>query len=390
MRIAYLSKNLINHDYRFLYKLVERGYDTFLVTYFPGVIPAEIATIDGLRIIHRKLPWSNRISSLLLWTQVLDFRRILREIQPNVLHSGFIWHDGLLAALSGFHPQLSMPWGTDILEHAEKYVIARMVTRYVLKRADMVTCDAQIVKQKIVELAGCLPEKVVVFPWGSELDKFNPYVDGSVICQKLGWQDNKVLIMNRLFRPVYGIPYFIRALPTVIREVPETRVILAGQGPLEHEIRTLVNELGLAEYVCFAGWVPLEEMPKYLNAADVYVSSSLSDGTSMCLLEAMACGLPVVVTDVPAILEWVTDGYNGYVVSRGNSEALADRIIELLTNQTIRHEFSERNLGIAREGADWEKNFDKLVHIYELLTAGSVPPNCRAIFSENNTGKVAG
>lgn len=91
---------------------------------------------------------------------------------------------------------------------------------------------------------------------------------------------------------------------------------------------------------------------KYLNAADVYVSSYLSDGTSICLLEAMACNLLVVVTDVPAILVWVTDGFNCYVVSRGGSEALANRIIQALRNESIRKAFSEKNLQIAHECAD--------------------------------------
>jgi glycosyltransferase involved in cell wall biosynthesis len=367
MRICYLSKNLISHDYRFLSKLVDRGYETFLVTYSPHELPPEISRINNLNIIHRKLPWTQRISSLFLWTQVFDFRYILKKIKVDILHSGFIWHDGLLAALSGFHPHLSMPWGSDILEHADKFAFARIITRFVLKHADMVTCDAQIVKRKIIEITGYQPKKIIVFPWGLELNKFNPNVARSDIREKLGWQDNKVLVMNRLFRPIYGISYFINALPAVIREVPETRVVLIGKGRSEMEIKELVKHKGLTKYVSFIGWVPLELMPKYLRAADVYVSSSLSDGTSMSLLEAMACRMPVVVSDVPAILEWVSDGYNGFIVPRGNSEVLADRLIKILKNSSIRQLFSDRNLKIAKEKADWEKNFDILEEIYREL-----------------------
>lgn len=74
----------------------------------------------------------------------------------------------------------------DILKHTEKYVIARIITRYILKNADTVTRDVHTVKRKLVELAGYPPKKIVVFPWGLELDKFNPHVDGSAIPRNMG------------------------------------------------------------------------------------------------------------------------------------------------------------------------------------------------------------
>jgi glycosyltransferase involved in cell wall biosynthesis len=111
-------------------------------------------------------------------------------------------------------------------------------------------------------------------------------------------------------------------------------------------------------------------MPAYLNASDLYVSSSLSDGTSLSLLEAMACGLPVVVTDVPAILEWVVNGENGLVVPRRSIDELAEAIIYLLQREDVRKEMGEKNIAIAKERADWDKNFKKLEDIYETLVYG--------------------
>jgi D-inositol-3-phosphate glycosyltransferase len=83
------------------------------------------------------------------------------------------------------------------------------------------------------------------------------------------------------------------------------------------------------------------------------------------------CGSPVVVTDIPAILEWVDDGYNGYVVPRRDSEDLAVKTLELLQDQPLREKMSERNLSIARERADWDKNFRKLECMYDMLRAGA-------------------
>lgn len=173
--------------------------------------------------------------------------------------------------------------------------------------------------------------------------------------------------MNRAFEPVYGTQYFIEALPQIVSQEPTTRVILIGSGSLEHRLRSLVADKCLDSYVTFVGSVPNEEMPAYLNAADVYVSTSLSDGTSSSLLEAMACSLPVVVTEIAANKEWVIDGHNGLFVHLRNSNEIATKVMTLLKDSNLRNLMGSNNLAIARDKADWEKNVDKLEAIYKLL-----------------------
>jgi glycosyltransferase involved in cell wall biosynthesis len=173
--------------------------------------------------------------------------------------------------------------------------------------------------------------------------------------------------MSRNFKPVYGIEYFLKALPQVFGGIPEARVLLIGSGPLESQLRTLAQELSISDKVRFLGQVANHELPKYLNAADLYVSSSLSDGTSLSLLEAMACALPVVVTDVPAILEWIQDDVNGLVVPKQNPERLAVAIVSLLRDRQTAQAMGQRNLEIARRRADWDKNFELLERIYFQL-----------------------
>ena len=128
-----------------------------------------------------------------------------------------------------------------------------------------------------------------------------------------------------------------------------------------------MSALNLDEYVYFAGFVPNDELPLYLNDSDLYVSPSLSDGTSASLLEAMACGLPVVVTDVPAILEWTTPNHNGIIVPRQNTTALAEGLIRILKDKTARVEMGERNQTLVRERADWDKNFADFQALYDQL-----------------------
>jgi len=297
----------------------------------------------------------------------LLFGKIVRRIQPDVVHSGFVQTYGLCAAIANYRPILLMPWGTDILIWSRKAFLWNWVTKFTLSRADMITCDCELVKGEILRLVDFPEDRIVVFPWGIDLTKFNPRTRDDGIREKLGWKDNFVVIHDRQFKEVYGVNYLIEAIPRVVKEIPSARFLFCGTGPLEDKMKREVDERELASYVYFAGLVTNEELPMYLNCADVYVSCSLSDGTSVCLLEAMACGLPAVVSNLQANLEWIVEGENGLLTPPRNPEILAQRIIELVKNEELRKKFSERNIAIAEKRADWRKNVSILEGIYAKL-----------------------
>ena len=98
------------------------------------------------------------------------------------------------------------------------------------------------------------------------------------------------------------------------------------------------------------------------------MSTSKSDVSSLSLLEAMACGLPMVVSDVPAICEWVKDGENGYVVPRNKVNPISEKILKLFNDLNTARKMGEINLQIAKERADWNKNFLKLERIYNNMS----------------------
>ncbi len=268
-----------------------------------------------------------------------------------------------------------MPWGTDVLIYPKKSMVLNWMAKFTLSKADMVTCDCRKVKKEILRLIDFPRDRIVVFPWGIDLKKFNPRTTTGRIREELGWEDNLVVIHDRQFKEVYGVEYLVHAIPEVVEKIPKARFLFCGTGPLEKLMKEKTTRRGLSSYVHFAGSVRNEELPKYLNSADIYVSCSLSDGTSVCLLEAMACGLPVVVTDLPANLEWIRDEENGSVVPTGDSEILAQRIVNLLENEDLRKKFGERNIAIARKRADWEKNVSILEEIYRKLVDEAHEPN---------------
>ncbi len=372
MRILWLSEGNNVYDCRFLEKLVERGHEPIFVS----CSLEKIIDAQGVETIHKPFGFWTRFGQLgerlhFHWFRtaliVQHLRKVIRKVRPDVLHSGYIREHGYYGALTGFHPVLSMPWGSDVLVRPDKTEWDAKIVRFTLQEADRITCDCELVKNRIIELTGCSREKIVIFPWGVDLTTYRPVEGPSVIRERLGWQKNNVLIMNRQFEPIYGIEYFLEALPIVIKACPQARVLLIGKGSLENKLKSMVEELGMADYVYFAGTVDDRGMAQCLNAADIYVTTSLSDGTSACMLEAIACGLPVIVSDAPAYFEWVEDGINGYIVPRKSSTMLAERLIELLQDPALRKGMGQRNLQIAKERADWERNFDILEGIYREL-----------------------
>ncbi len=112
----------------------------------------------------------------------------------------------------------------------------------------------------------------------------------------------------------------------------------------------------MKDNVRFLGRVPYSEMPKYLTMSDIYVSTSLSDGTSASLLEAMASKLSLVVTNIPANREWLENEKSALLVPCNNPKSLAESIVKLLKGEDLRRSLATRAYELVLEKADWEKN----------------------------------
>jgi len=375
MKILYLSEMLGPHDYRFLSMDIARGYDVTLVAYRKDLDNAglegayyDIRKIKGLKIIHKPDLAENTLLKFL--KRIRDFRSIIRSERPDVIHAGWIQTSGLLAALSGFHPYLLMPWGSDIIHYSKSSFRNRLLSYYAINKADMITCDCEYEKGIITDDFRYPGEKVVVMPWDVDLRFFNRDNKDPGLRKKLGMEGRIVILMMRIFRPEYGIEDFIKALPKVKRDCPDAKVLMLGYGPIEEELKQLASKSGLDDFICWTGYVPQQEVVKYINISDIYVSTSLMDGSSSSLLEAMACGLPVVVSDIAGNVEWVEDGVNGLVVKRADPDSIAAGITRLLRDEALRRSMSVNNTKKIEDKADFSKNFARLERIYETLGSG--------------------
>ena len=373
--ILYLTDNNSVHNRRFLEGLVFAGCEVWFwnltatqasADQLRSGIPSSVSTIVSTKLVDRG-------ASPAQYRELLpQFQSVRKELQPALVHAGPVQTAGYLAALSDFHPLLLMSWGSDLLLNAERNSEWRQATAFTLRKADAFFCDCDTVRITANSFRTFSDSEVVQFPWGVKQGVFSPV--GSLppserFTRKAG---TTTFIYTRSYDPLYGSDVLFDAFLRARSTNPSLRLLLLGNGSQDRSIGSFIQAHDLNDAVTVLGPQPMEELPMWFRVADAYVSCAKSDGTSISLLEAMATGLPVIVTDIPSNREWVAEPENGWLAGVGSAEAVADRMLRLakLTPQE-RTTISERNRRVVAERANWDKNFPRLLEMYERLAGCS-------------------
>ncbi len=178
------------------------------------------------------------------------------------------------------------------------------------------------------------PGEYRLIPPGVDTSRFNSRVEPLAALRSDGGPI--VLFVGRLDARK-GLPVLLRAFAMLRNEIPSARLVAVGRGPQFAECQRLASELGVADRVTFAGFVPTELLPRYYASADVYCSPALGgEAYGIVLVEAMAAGVPVVASDIAGYNEVVRDGVTGLLVPPGESESLAKALVRLLGDAELR------------------------------------------------------
>lgn len=369
MKVVYFSQDYTPHDHRFLEALAGTNHEVhFLRLEDRGLslelrpVPAGIVTVNwwgGTRPVGRS-EYPRAIEAV---------KDVLNELQPDLVHAGPVQGPAYLTAMAGFRPLVTMSWGSDLLQGANE-AEGQQMAQVAIQASELLLTDSQVVTDKAIELGGD-PDRIVVFPWGVDLNRFHP---GSPtdLREKLGWEDKMVLISIRSWEPVYGIECLIRGFIEAAGELPQIRMVMLGNGQLADWIRTELARADLTAWVHFPGQIPNSELPGYYRAADLYVSASQSDGSSISLLEAMASGLPALASDIPGNAEWIEPGSNGWLFRDGDAGDLAEKLVLAAGHPGEMRNYGEGARQVAEIRADWSQNFAKLLEAYELAVHAHV------------------
>ena len=367
MRILYLTDRDSVHNRRFLEKLSLAGHEVCFWN-LSAQQSIEANPPSGVRSIQSAKNVATGAAPSQYQDLVPQLQSLVREFQPALLHAGPIPSAGYLAGLADFHPLLLMSWGSDLLVDAESNAEWQQATRFALQKADAFFCDCETVLRAANRYRVFSESQIVQFPWGVKPGDFSPSGPLPAADAFTPTAGTTTFIYTRSWSPLYGADVLLEAFRKAHSVNSSLRLLLVGADSQAKNIRAFLEASGLNDAVSIIGPQPTEELPKWFRSADAYISCAKSDGTSISLLEAMATGLPVVVTDIPSNREWVSEPHNGCLAAAGSPDAVAAKMLQVarLTPQQ-RKEISERNQRVVAERADWDKNFPSLLEMYNRL-----------------------
>ena len=343
-------------------KLKERGWDVRIVSMLPPQAFTEELKRAGIPLatlnIRHKVPNP--------WI-VFRLVNILRQWQPDVVHSHMV-HANLLARIARLFCKIPVLISTahNINEGGRWREVAYRLTDPL---ADLTTNVSQAAVERYIRVGAAPKNKIRFMPNGIDTSRFKPdRTTGQCLRNELGVDNNFVWLSVGRFEAAKDYPNMLRAFKMVVDKRQDTLLLLVGQGSLLEEVRKLANELDLEDKVRFLG--VRRDVPELMNAADAYVMSSAWEGMPMVLLEAHACGLPIVATDVGGNGEVVLNNRSGYLVPSRDAKVLAAAMMKMMAlSEAERRAMGEAGRAYVEANYSLEHVVDQWEALYKSLLA---------------------
>jgi len=303
-----------------------------------------------------------------LMGQLLAVIRLVRNEHFDLIHAHWLIPQGLIAALSMWIagenvPLLCTSHGGDLFALKGKGL--QRLKCWIMDKSAALTVVSKAMRKTVVDM-GVAPDKVEVIPMGVDLKGlFTP--DPGV--QR---KTDELLFVGRLVE-VKGLQILLDAMPKVLAKHPGIRLVVAGAGPLESELRASAAKLNMTDCVDFLGMVPQLKLPSLYQQATLAVfpfivtKSGVQEGFGLVVVEAMGCCCPVIAGDLPAIQDTVVHEENGLIFPSGNAQVLADSILKLLDDPEFRARLAGEGRKSVVQNFDWEIIAGKYSHIYQEL-----------------------
>jgi len=365
LRLCYLADAPYIHTRRWVRHFVERGWEVHVVSFRPAEIEgASVHCLAGCE-------WLGKLRYLLRIPRV---RRLVRGLQPDLLHALHLTSYGFLSVLCDVRPTLVSVWGTDVLEAPRLSPFHYLITRYALRRADHVTATGLRLAEAAARYAPA-GKPVTVVPYGVDLREFRPHhpARGGQTAAGLGGpasggrEERSEVVVGAVARlsKEKGLRYLLDAFALVAGHRPQVRLVLAGEGPERRRLERLAARLGLGERVRFLGEVPHEQVPEVLQQLDIFAMPSTYEGFGVAALEAEAMELPVVASSVHGIPDVVVDGETGLLVPPRDRQALASALDRLVADGDLRRRLGQAGRAFVAEHYSWEENTAQMEALYE-------------------------
>lgn len=303
------------HRFRYFF----RRYET--LTGSGGILP----TIKKNKLNYFKVPF-------FLIGEYFALKKAVKEIKPDIIHAHWIIPQGWIASLINKKSKVEYivtSHGSDILGLKGFIYIKKQA----LENAKKITVVSTYLKREIIKnINASLKNKMEVIPMGVDTKLFNPKKRDVLIKKKYNMNGPFLLFVGRL-APEKGIDLLIEAMPKIIENNPKSKLMIIGDGILKEKIMQRIKELKIKDNIILTGWIQNKDLPKYYATADVFICPSRREGSPVSYIEALVCGTPIIVGDLPISRELI-NGENGLVVKQ-DKEDIANKVIKLLKGKFI-------------------------------------------------------
>jgi len=305
--------------------------------------------------------WQGKFRKLKYLTVVSKLKRIIKEYNPDIIHSHYLSSYGLIGALAGSKPYMVSVWGSDIYDFPKISILHKWLIKYTLNKADAILSTSNCMAKEINKYTN---KTIKITPFGVDINKFKPIITTNK-------PENLFIIGTvKSLHPKYGIDTLINAFNILTGKLPEMNIELhiAGQGVSEAELKALVNSLKLFHKIKFLGYVDNNKVPDLINTFDIFAALSKLDSESfgVAAVEAMACEVPVVVSDVDGFKEVVPNDC-GIIVHRNNPKEAADALYNLILNKTERDLIRINGRKNVLNKYDFRENLTTMMSIYNQI-----------------------
>ncbi len=281
---------------------------------------------------------------LLLYTiKLILFRKVDRIHCGQVLSAGFV---GYICHLLFKKPYFPYVHGADFLEFKSK-TITNKILELILKNASLIIANSSFTKNALIGF-GISEKKIIVINPPVEYKKFAKIGNTEELKENYGLKGKKVLLTVGRLVERKGHDYVIKALPDIIKEIPDIHYLIVGDGMYRNELERLSVKLNIRDFITFAGFIPDDELPEYYAMCDVFIMASREikekgdvEGFGIVYLEANAMKKPVIAGRSGGISDAVEDGVNGILVNPTEEKDIARIIIKLMKDDEMRIRLGE-------------------------------------------------
>jgi len=343
------SKSIHTHKWALFYK--DKGIDVKVVTFFDHFSAEnakEIDTITLPKLLPGKLSYISSVFAL---------KKIIKQFKPDILHAHYVSSYGFIGALANFKPYYVSVWGRDVFQFPQQGSLNRKMVEFTLSKADVVCSTSHIMAKETNKYTD---KKIFVTPFGVDMTKFKPIVN-------IKANDQITVGTVKALEDKYGIGDLIHAFAAIHTKHKNSQLLIVGGGKQKDEYVQLTHDLNIAEVSTFTGRVPNDKVPEYINKMDVFGVPSTEDSESfgVAAVEAMACGVPVVVSNVGGLPEVVLEGKTGYVIPKENPKELAFAIQSLIENPEKSNEMGLAGIEHVKANYNWIDNANGMLDLYE-------------------------